>query len=85
MFLQTIFLGGATLFPGIEERLKNELMICSTVNKKNLIKIHSTKERKFSVWKGASILSSLSTFQDMLITNEDYFEVGKSIVHIKCF
>merc|ERR1711972_1060499 len=33
-------------------------------------------ERKYSVWIGGSILSSLSTFQQMWITKQEYDECG---------
>ena len=42
-------------------------------------------ERKFSVWIGGSILSSLSTFQSMWVSKAEYEEAGPSIVHRKCF
>ena len=42
-------------------------------------------ERKYSVWIGGSILASLSTFQQMWITKQEYDEAGPSIVHRKCF
>ena len=41
-------------------------------------------EREHSTWIGASILASLSTFQGMLITKEEYDEAGPSIMHRKC-
>ena len=49
------------------------------------VRISAPQERKFSVWIGGSILSSLSTFATMWITKEDYEESGASIVHRKCF
>merc|ERR1712062_947727 len=42
-------------------------------------------ERKYSVWIGGSILASLSTFQQMWISEQEYDECGPSIVHRKCF
>ena len=42
-------------------------------------------QRKYSVWIGGSILASLSSFQQMWITKEEYDEAGPSIVHRKCF
>merc|ERR1712083_225104 len=42
-------------------------------------------ERKYSVWIGGSILASLSTFQQMWISKQEYDECGPSIVHRKCF
>ncbi|OCT57264.1 hypothetical protein XELAEV_18003775mg [Xenopus laevis] len=46
---------------------------------------HCPPERKYSVWIGGSILASLSTFQQMWISKQEYDESGPSIVHRKCF
>ena len=40
------------------------------------IKIIAPLERKYSVWIGGSILSSLSTFQSMWVKKEEYEESG---------
>jgi actin-related protein len=42
-------------------------------------------ERKYSSWIGGSVVSSLSTFQQMWITKAEYDESGPAIVHRKCF
>jgi len=49
------------------------------------IKIIAPPERKYSVWIGGYILASLSTFQQMWISKEEYDESGPAIVHRKCF
>merc|ERR1712110_1255752 len=49
------------------------------------IEIIAPPERKYSVWIGGSILASLSTFQQMWISKQEYDESGPSIVHRKCF
>uniref|UniRef100_A0A182MFY5 Actin, cytoplasmic n=1 Tax=Anopheles culicifacies TaxID=139723 RepID=A0A182MFY5_9DIPT len=49
------------------------------------IKIIAPPERKYSVWIGGSILASLSTFQAMWISKQEYDESGPGIVHRKCF
>ncbi|PIO66849.1 hypothetical protein TELCIR_11422 [Teladorsagia circumcincta] len=49
------------------------------------IKIIAPPERKYSVWIGGSILASLSTFQQLWISKQEYDESGPSIVHRKCF
>ncbi|VDP78024.1 unnamed protein product [Echinostoma caproni] len=49
------------------------------------IKIVAPPERKYSVWIGGSILASLSTFQQMWISKQEYDESGPGIVHRKCF
>ena len=48
------------------------------------VKIVAPPERKYSVWIGGSILASLSTFQQMWISKQEYDESGPSIVHRKC-
>lgn len=75
--------GGTTMFPGIPERLSKELTNLAPSTMK--IKVVAPPERKFSVWIGGSILSSLSTFQAMWITRSEYDESGPTIVHRKCF
>ena len=40
---------------------------------------------RYSVWIGGSILASLSTFQQMWISKQEYDESGPAIVHRKCF
>lgn len=49
------------------------------------VKVLAPQERKFLVWIGGSILSSLSTFQTSWITKQEYQETGATIVHRKCF
>jgi actin len=49
------------------------------------VKVFAPQERKFLVWIGASILTSLSTFQkSWWITKAEYQENGAEIVHKKC-
>jgi actin-related protein len=75
--------GGTTMFPGIADRMQKELVNLAPSTMK--VKIIAPPERKYSVWIGGSILSSLSTFQQMWISKEEYDEGGPSIVHRKCF
>jgi len=75
--------GGTTMFAGISERMQKEITSLAPSSMK--IKIVAPPERKYSVWIGGSILSSLSTFQQMWISKQEYDESGPSIVHRKCF
>jgi len=83
LYENTVLSGGTTMYPGIEERIQKEIasLAPSTIN----VKVIAPPERKYSVWIGGSILSSLSTFQQMWITKSEYDESGPSIVHRKCF
>merc|ERR1719343_71315 len=83
LYENVVMSGGSTMFEGIDVRLEKELtaLAPSTMT----IKISAPPERKYSVFIGGSILSSLSTFSTMWISKEEYDESGPSIVHRKCF
>merc|ERR1712027_176897 len=83
LYTNVVLSGGTTMFTGIDTRLQKEIKALAPPNVK--VKIVAPPERKYSVWIGGSILSSLSTFQDMWITKEEYDESGPGIVHRKCF
>lgn len=51
------------MFPGIADRMSKELTALAPSSMK--IKVVAPPERKYSVWIGGSILSSLSTFQQV--------------------
>jgi len=83
LYTNTVLSGGSTMFTGIDQRLNKEMTALAPSAVK--VKIVAPPERKYSVWIGGSILSSLSTFQEMWITKDEYDESGPGIVHRKCF
>ena len=83
LYANIVLSGGTTMFPGIGERMTKELTALAPSTMK--IKVVAPPERKYSVWIGGSILSSLSTFQSMWISKAEYDESGPAIVHRKCF
>jgi len=83
LYENTVLSGGTTMFPHIDARLAKELKALAPASVK--IKVVAPPERKYSVWIGGSILSSLSTFQEMWITKDEYDESGPGIVIRKCF
>ena len=74
MYTNTVLNGGTTMFPNIDVRLWMELMALAPASIK--VMLVAPPERKNSVWIGGSILSSLSTFQEMWISKEEYDESG---------
>eukprot|EP00485_Elphidium_margaritaceum_P001005 CAMPEP_0202693528 /NCGR_PEP_ID=MMETSP1385-20130828/7614_1 /ASSEMBLY_ACC=CAM_ASM_000861 /TAXON_ID=933848 /ORGANISM="Elphidium margaritaceum" /LENGTH=396 /DNA_ID=CAMNT_0049349217 /DNA_START=77 /DNA_END=1267 /DNA_ORIENTATION=- len=74
--------GGSTMFDGIAERVTKEIKQLAPDSM--TIKIVAPPDRKYSVWIGGSILSSLKTFEEMWIKKEEYDEQGPGIVHEKC-
>ncbi|VDD76438.1 unnamed protein product [Mesocestoides corti] len=83
LYANTVLSGGSTMYPGIADRMQKEITALAPSTMK--IKIVAPPERKYSVWIGGSILASLSTFQQMWISKQEYDESGPSIVHRKCF
>jgi actin beta/gamma 1 len=83
LYANMVLSGGSTMFASIEDRVQKEISKLAPQSMK--IKVVSPPERKYSVWIGGSILASLSTFQQMWITKQEYDESGPSIVHRKCF
>ena len=76
-----VLAGGSTMFPGFPERMHKELT--------NLLppgpKIRVFPAIQYSSWIGGSIVASLSTFNEVVITKDEYMEFGPGIVHRKCF
>ncbi|CAF1149094.1 unnamed protein product [Adineta steineri] len=83
LYANTVLSGGTTMYNGIADRMEKELKALAPSTMK--VKIIAPPERKYAVWIGGSILSSLSTFEAMWITKREYDESGPSIVHRKCF
>ncbi|KAF7367541.1 hypothetical protein MSAN_00817200 [Mycena sanguinolenta] len=83
LYGNVVLSGGTTMFPGIADRMQKELTALSPASMK--VKIVAPPERKYSVWIGGSILASLSTFQNLWCSKQEYDESGPGIVHRKCF
>eukprot|EP00095_Tigriopus_kingsejongensis_P011048 snap_masked-scaffold23_size669530-processed-gene-0.3 protein:Tk11048 transcript:snap_masked-scaffold23_size669530-processed-gene-0.3-mRNA-1 annotation:"cytoplasmic type 5" len=79
LYSNIVLSGGSTMYPGIADRMHKELDHLAPSSMK--IKIIAPPERKYSVWIGGSILASLSTFQQMWITKQEFDEAGPGIVH----
>ena len=83
LYANIVLSGGTTMYAGIADRMSKEITALAPASMK--VKIIAPPERKYSVWIGGSILSSLSTFQQMWISKGEYDESGPTIVHRKCF
>lgn len=70
------------MYPGIADRLYKEITALAPQGMR--VKVIAPRDRKFSSWLGGSILASLSTFQAMWLSRQEYDECGPSIVHRKC-
>ena len=74
LYANTVLSGGTTMYPGTDDRIQKEITALAPSTMK--IKIIAPLD---------SILASLSTFQQMWISKQEYDESGPSIVHHKCF
>ncbi|THV02851.1 Actin/actin-like protein [Dendrothele bispora CBS 962.96] len=83
LYANIVLSGGTTMFPGLPDRMTKEITALAPSSMK--VKIVAPPERKYSVWIGGSILASLSTFQNLWISKQEYDESGPAIVHRKCF
>lgn len=83
LYANIVLSGGSTMFAGVADRIQKEIAALAPASMK--IKIIAPPERKYSVWIGGSILASLTTFQQMWISKDEYDESGPVIVHRKCF
>ena len=83
LYGNTVLSGGNTMYPGINDRMQKEITVLAPTSMK--VKVVAPPERKYATWLGGSILASLSTFQQMWISKQEYDESGPSVIHRKCF
>lgn len=85
MYSNLVLVGGNTMLPGFQQRITTDLD--SLARKKGVLrnfKVHSDPFRQFSSWSGGSIMASLSTFQDLVVTIDEWDEEGPVILEKKC-
>ena len=70
------------MWNGLRERLKKEL---DDFDDGFECKIVAPPKRKYSVWIGGSIMTSLSAFSERWIGKDEYDEYGPTIVGLYCF
>ncbi|KAH3767063.1 actin [Pelomyxa schiedti] len=79
--------GGSSMFRGLPDRMQMEMTTLVSSHQSSAepmrVRITAPQQRKCLAWVGGSILASLSTFQQMCITKEQFDESGPSVIH-KC-
>jgi len=83
LYANVVISGGSTMYTGLPERMAKEITALAPPTMK--VKTVAPEERQYSVFVGAAILASLTTFQQMWIGADEYKDAGKVIVHRKCF
>jgi actin len=83
LYANIVLSGGTTMFTGLPERIEKEIIRLAPPTVK--VKVVAPPGRKYAAWIGGSILASLPTFPQMVITRGEYKDAGPGIVHRKCF
>lgn len=83
LYSNIVLSGGTTLIKDLDKRLAKELNILKP-SKMCDVKIVAPSERRYSVWMGGSILSSLDSFRNAWIYKSEYEDCGIDIIHKKC-
>ena len=70
---------------GLENNVSanNSMMLKNLSNLKVKVNARSPFDRRFTTWVGGSILSSLSSFDPMWVSSEEWKEHGEQILHKK--
>jgi len=85
MYSNIVLSGGSTMFMNMDERLKREITaLAPAMHKVKLVEVPS-EQREYSAWIGGSIMSGLSSFQEMYVMKDMYEDTGAAIVHRMCF
>lgn len=76
-----ILSGGNTMIKGYAEALKINLEKVLGKEYEDCVKIICPKDRKYSVWMGASVVCSVGNFQHIWMTKNEFEEIGPSVFH----
>merc|ERR1712159_400150 len=86
MFENVVLSGGSSMLPGIGDRMQNEVSALATDGA--TVSVITDSQRKYAAWVGGSMLGSLPTIKDILITKDDYDEgrtSGEDVIAKRCF
>eukprot|EP01125_Pyxidicula_operculata_P003483 TRINITY_DN143_c1_g1_i2.p2 TRINITY_DN143_c1_g1~~TRINITY_DN143_c1_g1_i2.p2 ORF type:complete len:416 (+),score=91.40 TRINITY_DN143_c1_g1_i2:148-1248(+) len=81
LYHNIVLSGGSTLIRGFEDRFKKEITNVAPLPYKNTLVIRSEKDRHLSVFRGASILASLSTYKSFWLSKNYYDNCGPESIY----
>ena len=85
LYNNIVLSGGNSMFNGLKERFEKNLKDLAPEYMKEKVKVIASPERKYAFWIGGRILSSISTFENIMTTKDEYEENGAKILLRKCF
>eukprot|EP00933_Yihiella_yeosuensis_P019757 TRINITY_DN15959_c0_g2_i1.p1 TRINITY_DN15959_c0_g2~~TRINITY_DN15959_c0_g2_i1.p1 ORF type:complete len:402 (-),score=83.17 TRINITY_DN15959_c0_g2_i1:170-1375(-) len=71
--------GGTSMLPNLAPRLRSELTNLLPAESSKMVDVVSDSQRRYAAWIGGSMFASLSTFDQVAITKQEY-EEGKADV-----
>jgi actin, other eukaryote len=77
--------GGNSMFEGMKSRITREMKKLVPKEIEKELKIEIPIDSNYCAWKGGSVVSSMSTFQSMWFSSDEYNENGPSMIQSKCF
>lgn len=80
MLKNIVLSGGSTMMPGFAQRVREDLQ--EHTYSSSGLQIIAEGNRNISTWIGMSMLSSMSTFNNMFITRETYNDSGENYFRI---
>ena len=84
MLNNIVLSGGTTMMPGFSNRIN--LQLKDVLNRENInynsYQVIAEGNRNISSWIGASMISSMSSFNNVFITREEYNENGENKLNI---
>jgi len=84
MLNNIVLSGGTTMMPGFSNRIN--LQLKDVLNRENInynsYQVVAEGNRNISTWIGASMVSSMSSFNNVFITREEYNENGENKLNI---
>jgi len=83
MYENVVLSGGSSMLPGIQDRMQNEVSALATDGA--TVQVITDSQRKYAAWVGGSMLGSLPTIKDILITKDEYDEDKEDVVAKRCF
>lgn len=85
LLVNIMVVGGNSLIPNLIERIQRELLNIEigTTARVKIFTAATVNERHHSSWVGGSIVASMPTFDNMLMTKAEYDEHGAVLIDRK--
>ena len=78
LYNNIVLAGGTTVMNGFKDRFETEIVNLAEKHNANTdINVCGGPHRGHAAWIGGSMIASMSTFKDMTISNEEYYQTAE--------